>query len=40
MPMALMHTAVMVPLLAFDRSHIDTQEQIELFSYASLLLGG
>jgi hypothetical protein len=38
MPMALMQIAIMLPLVAFDSSHIGTPEQIELFSYASLLL--
>jgi hypothetical protein len=38
MPMAFMQTIIMLPLLAFDRSQIGTPEQIELFSYASLLL--
>jgi hypothetical protein len=38
MPMALMQTAVMLPFLAYDASHIGTPEQIELFSYISLLL--
>jgi hypothetical protein len=38
MPMALMQTAIMLPLLASDLSNIGTPQQIELFSYASLLL--
>jgi hypothetical protein len=38
MPMALMQIIIMLPLVAFDRIHIGTPEQIELFSYASLLL--
>jgi hypothetical protein len=38
MPMAFMQTIIMLPLLAFDRSQIGTPAQIELFSYASLLV--
>jgi hypothetical protein len=38
MPMALVQAAIMRPFLAFDSGHIGTPEQIELFSYVSLLL--
>jgi len=38
MPMALMQTIIMLPLLAFDSAQIGTPEQIELFSHISLLL--
>jgi hypothetical protein len=39
MPMALLQVAIMWPFLTFDIGHIGTPEQIELFSYASLLVG-
>jgi hypothetical protein len=38
LPMALLQVAIMWPFLTFDFSHIGTPEQIELFSYASLLV--
>jgi hypothetical protein len=38
MPMALLQVAIMWPFLTFDIGHIGTPEQIEVFSYASLLV--
>src|SRR6266545_5433540 len=38
MPMALIQTGIMLPLVLYDSGHIGTPEQIQLFSYASLLL--
>jgi hypothetical protein len=38
MPMALVQITIMQPFLAFDAGHIGTPEQIELFSYVSLLV--
>jgi hypothetical protein len=38
MPMALVQLAIMGPFLTFDSSHLGSPEQIELFSYVSLLV--
>jgi hypothetical protein len=38
MPMALVQAAIIGPFLTLDFGHIGTPEQIELFSYASLLV--